>query len=157
MKEIGLQDIVVAVVKKKEAKGQKSLEGSLKRNETDFGFPMCQYAERNKLDAIDFLQAIETFKANFTEEDIDSLFLKRLKLSRTQQSVGMIIAKKYSDMEMPTKLEQFLIEGLLKMELQPSDSYIFEVFIHVLEQMALIEDHFTQKRVSVYLCRYKNW
>lgn len=32
MKEIGLPDIVVAVVKKKEPKGQKSLEGSLKRN-----------------------------------------------------------------------------------------------------------------------------
>ena len=60
-------------------------------------------------------------------------------------------------MEMPTKLEQFLIEGLLKMELQPSESYFFEVYIHILEQMALIDDNYTQKRVNVYLCRYKNW
>ena len=118
---------------------------------------MCQYAQRNKLDSIDFLQAIENFKANFTEEDIDSLFLKRLKLSKTQESVGKIIAKRYSDIEMPTKLETFLIEGLLKMELQPSESYMFEVYIHILEQMALIEDNFTQKRVNLYLCRYKNW
>ena len=32
MKEIGLPDIVVAVAKKKEPKGQKNLEGSIKRN-----------------------------------------------------------------------------------------------------------------------------
>ena len=98
MREIGLADIVVAVVKKKEAKGQKNLEAVVKKKENDFGFSYCQYAERNKLDMSDWFQAIETLKANFTEEDIDSTLLKKMRNQRTQQSVAAIIARRYIDM-----------------------------------------------------------
>jgi hypothetical protein len=42
------------------------------------------------------LQAIEGLKVNFSEEDLDLAFLKRLKKTKTQQSLAIIIARKNS-------------------------------------------------------------
>ena len=58
MKEIGLADIVMAAIKNKETKGQRALEGVLKKNMSEFGYGNCHYIERSLLDSIDFLQAI---------------------------------------------------------------------------------------------------
>ena len=89
---------MLAVVKGKEAKGQKALEGCIKRGETDFGVPPCHYTERNQLDSIDFLQAVETLKVNISEEDLDLSLLKRLKKVRSQQSLALILARRATDL-----------------------------------------------------------
>ena len=144
MKEIGLGDIVVAVVKLKESKGQKALEGTLKNGVSEFSCTYTQYTERNLLDSIDFLQAIENLKVNFTEDDLEPSILKRLKKTKTQNSLAMIISKKNADIEQLTKMEQILIEGLIKMEANPAtENYIIDFYIALAEQLAKIEDQHT--------------
>lgn len=82
------------------------------------------------LDCIDFLQAIENLKVNFTEDDIDMAILKRLRKPRTQKSLAMILSKKNIDIEQLVKMEQFLIEGLIKLEFNPStENYIIDFYI----------------------------
>lgn len=46
------------------------------------------------MDQIDFLQAIEGLKVNLNEEELDLIFLKRLKRPRTQQALATILARK---------------------------------------------------------------
>ena len=43
-------------------------------------------------------------KPNFNEDDIDANMLKRLKNTKTQQSLATIFARKCSDIEIPTKI-----------------------------------------------------
>jgi len=125
---------VVAVVKLKESKGQKTLESTLKTGESEFNCIYSQYTDRNLLDSIDFLQAVETLKINFTEDDLEPAILKRLRKARTQKSLAIILAKRNSDIEQLTKMEQILIEGLIKMEVNPcSENYVIDFYISLVE------------------------
>jgi len=78
---------------------------------------------------------------------LDLAFLKRLKKNRTQVSLAIIIAKKNADVESLGRVEQLLIEGLIKMEFHPNEEYVMGFYIHLVEQMARIEDVNTPKRV----------
>jgi len=60
------------------------------------------FYERQLFDQIDLLQAIESFKINFNLEDLD-LLLKRVKKSRTQLSLAIIMARRCTDMDMFAK------------------------------------------------------
>lgn len=125
---------MVAVVKLKESKGQKTLESTLKTGESEFNCIYSQYTDRNLLDSIDFLQAVETLKINFTEDDLEPAILKRLRKARTQKSLAIILAKRNSDIEQLTKMEQILIEGLIKMEVNPcSENYVIDFYISLVE------------------------
>lgn len=125
---------MVAVVKLKESKGQKTLESTLKTGESEFNCIYSQYTDRNLLDSIDFLQAVETLKIHFTEDDLEPAILKRLRKLRTQKSLAIILAKRNSDIEQLTKMEQILIEGLIKMEVNPcSENYVIDFYISLVE------------------------
>lgn len=125
---------MVAVVKLKESKGQKTLESTLKTGESEFNCIYSQYTDRNLLDSIDFLQAVETLKIHFTEDDLEPAILKRLRKARTQKSLAIILAKRNSDIEQLTKMEQILIEGLIKMEVNPcSENYVIDFYISLVE------------------------
>jgi hypothetical protein len=99
------------------------------------------------LDSIDFLQAIEGLKCSLTEEDIDNSFLKRIKRSRTQISLAIIIARRGLDPEGLVKIEQFLLENLTKLELLPQEDHIYWFYIYLAEQLVKIDDTLTSKRV----------
>jgi len=53
---------------------------------------------------------------------------------RTQKSLAIILAKRNSDIEQLTKMEQILIEGLIKMEVNPcSENYVIDFYISLVE------------------------
>jgi hypothetical protein len=83
--------------------------------------------------------------------------LKRLKKPRTQQSLATILARKNVEIEQFLKMEQFLIEGLIKQEITPSDDYIMNFYVQLVEQLARLEDQHTSRRVHISLYRLKNW
>jgi hypothetical protein len=62
------------------------------------------FLERNFIDPIDFLQAIDSLKLNFVFEDFE-LLSKRAKKSKTQQSLAIIFVKKFIDYEKFDKIE----------------------------------------------------
>lgn len=92
-------------------------------------------------------------KTNLTEEDVDLALLKRAKKQRTQQSLGAIIARRGTEPEGLAKVLVFLTEGLVKMDLGPNEDHIFGFYIHLVEQLAAIQDGHTPRRVRAEICR----
>lgn len=80
---------------------------------------------------------------------MDLAFLKRVRKSRTQQSLATIIVKKNADLESLGRVEQLLIDGLIKIEFHPTEEYIMGFYLHLVEQMVKIEDANTPKRVHI--------
>jgi hypothetical protein len=57
--------------------------------------------------------------------------MKRLRKNRTQASLAIIIAKKNADGESLGRVEQLLVEGLIKMEFYPTDEYVMGFYLHL--------------------------
>lgn len=60
------------------------------------------------LDPIDQLQAIDSLKVNFNIEDLENL-VKRARKSKTQQSLAIIVSRRYNDAEGFAKIEPLLV------------------------------------------------
>ena len=76
------------------------------------------------------------------------VFLKRIKKSKTQQSLAVIIARRNSELVQLPKMEELLIEGLIKTEISPYEEHIIWFYIHLVEQLARIEDQNSPRRVQ---------
>jgi hypothetical protein len=82
--------------------------------------------------------------------------IKRAKKSKTQESIAVIIAKRYCEIDHFARMEAYISEKLSFLECVYQEEYFFTFFIHLVEQYALIKDQFAPKRVTMQLLRFKD-
>ncbi len=151
-------DIVVNLIRDKKLSGEQaaSMEkwNATNHEVTEFGVSSGSFSEMKMYNTVDLFPALTHFKVTFPLEEIEK-FLSFTKKYANVRAISAVLVNKYKDLEkLKELLESFIKPKILYYEPKSADNhFVYNHYLTVLEQFALVKDDLQVKRVHLALLR----